>query len=836
MNKHFYNILKILIKRNILLIILILCTIEQNYGSNRIHPDEIILDTASKPFDIRDPYFMVSGGYQDLILNDHMPPSTPRRELTEDEKVDLLQQAIDTTKTKLANSILPGVSESIIFLGPTGHGKSTLALLLKGDALNLISQYGLNLLGQTNASNTSAIEHSLTHSGTRIPNSYYVSSPHNMILWDCPGFGDLDQGTQSIINAFSIFEVCNLVQSTKIVLVVNENALITRSANVIQLFNDITASFGNAAGIEQLKNLVVLAITARKNLDFNPFEVIKEMGRDFNNSLHLASRTLINHLITSQHYTFMDAPIKGQEYSSYTVRSKILDALNQIEFGQLPSRQVVISGDSLRYINRLIQKINMVIKETLENNKSAIIAHIKEIAHNFNGRANNLRESIIYRKNRLEELRYITDEEVLRYSQFEEFSESVKNLIRSKIEAIQTLMRIVPAEDQATIRWFDLQNWFSTLSQPIRLLEVFGAPPASSYENDILTIKGLLIGTSDINAAINLYPNATSFYLFGLNTLWIDEDIRRNGKKIAFISPKLKIMGEREIDVSGSTGDLQNPTVANMDINGIPGLPGKNGGHVYGKGHEFINFSLLSIRTNGGTGGPGQHGGNGSKGNDGANGHEEETSREPFHRFTNNETAHGNYREWLGAAGEHETTVTGTSVYYNANGGDGNQGNRGGKGGKGGQGGYKGSVFFEGLTEQLYQHDTQTNNRGGTGMPGNPGEPGIGGTHGKHHRGHLITGARARYEIWKKTGPFGWGRETEHHDDALSDRWEVSKHHEGERGSASKGTRHTELNDVDPQDPSSQAPLNIEDILNAYTDFYNSRKTDVLTNSFIIDF
>ncbi len=79
----------------------------------------------------------------------------------------------------------------------------------------------------------------------------------------------------------------------------------------------------------------------------------------------------------------------------------------------------------------------------------------------------------------------------------------------------------------------------------IQKIEYLAQEPQIGFENDILTIQGILVGTGDVCSAINKFPNPKIINIFSLNTFFIDEGFKSPASSLNFIAPHVKVMRDR---------------------------------------------------------------------------------------------------------------------------------------------------------------------------------------------------------------------------------------------------------------------------------------------------
>lgn len=177
----------------------------------------------------------------------------------------------------------------------------------------------------------------------------------------------------------------------------------------------------------------------------------------------------------------------------------------------------------------------------------------------------------------------------------------------------------------------NIPDWSAALEETSRKLEALTAAPEIAYDplTKVLSLKGIIVGTSDLAAMLQLHPNPVKIDVSALHTLFVDENLIAPGTSCSFIAPQWVVDGEKIINLSGKDGELMNPAanggVGQAGTDGQPGNSGKNGGNFYSKvtNIQYVNrpqeASPLTINTSGGQGGNGQDGGRGGEGMAGQN-------------------------------------------------------------------------------------------------------------------------------------------------------------------------------------------------------------------------
>ncbi|CAJ0909811.1 9169_t:CDS:2, partial [Entrophospora sp. SA101] len=334
-------------------------------------------------------------------------------------------------------------------------------------------------------------------------------------------------------------------------------------------------------------------------------------------------------------------------------------------------------------------------------------------------------------------------------------------------------------------------SWYhSIIYKSIQDIDTLKTPPEKDQQGKVLTFKGLIIGAEDINAAME-DKELSEVNVYSLNSLFIDEDIIAPGVNLTLMSPKWHVVGKRKISLKGKPGTWHQPSKAvdginEKDINkeqidemngnkeqidendgnkeqidendgnsekidendgnseqiderdenseqihgrdGLPGLPGYNGGHFYAKGKKFFNLSSLTIDVSGGDGGQGQDGGNGGNGLDGSDiGKEIVESRDESALVSRKKVMENLIVKGMKFLFTFNDKFTETYESYDP-------GHKGGNGGQGGKGGFEGKPGLVVIDSPFQLSDAPAISKAGSkkGVNGTGGEPGKGGENVKY--------------------------------------------------------------------------------------------------------
>ena len=229
---------------------------------------------------------------------------------------------------------------------------------------------------------------------------------------------------------------------------------------------------------------------------------------------------------------------------------------------------------------------------------------------------------------------------------------------------------------------------------------------------DLKTVRlvGNCIKISELFAQNRVIKGVTKLVkIEAYSAVYFDQNLDFPGLNMIIVAPYWLIDKSVRINLSGvhaedhdmKADDGQGVDESGCGIggeDGLPGLPGQNGGCFYGKGMDFTGLERLIIEANGGNGGNGQNAGNGSDGRAGEN----------------------------APAGQ------------SGNGKSGGSGGNAGAGGAGGRPGHSGNVEIWSDMKEITQKCTVSCEAGKVGKDGQHGTTGVGGKNGNgwHYSNH----------------------------------------------------------------------------------------------------
>lgn len=634
-----------------------------------------------------------------------------------------LKRAIEANSDILntLNTDPTGTYESIIFLGKTRAGKSTLANLIAGRPLSareinrrlyLFPEDSIPLfeIGQGRNSCTS------------IPKTWRDES-NRRILIDFPGFDDTRGPQFNIVNA-QLLPTLLQRSRVKVMLTVAERDLQGAAQDFENLLKHVSQWFEDENELYQSVRLVVTG-----HIEGNLYEDLQQAHREFSARPRAQNEqpenrqralNLLNHLATPQNAKVSSIPYPT-EAGSYTAN---LDTLLQGEGVRNPRINVERIVPSLgtgtaEYIRTLGESLNSYLTNYIKTEGAKqIISHCRRkidefspvsdpqgeaptttagtttvrssttatpvevtppAAQNVMRNAKALREDFGRLADTLSQLQLPDEQPQISPSEFVSLlrNNNIMNvdIIDTTIKNIEFLSRINPGVGHNT------QAWGAALKDTIKKIRSLADLQKTEERNadgvvTAVTLKGTILGTSDLCNVYN--SNVKKIVGFASNTLFFDNDIMAPGMSLCLFAPKWKLPAPRVINLSGygrnnpaltktatdydgSNGYGRNnpaPTKTATDYDGAPGKQSIIINQTRNpRGQVLETGRVGSIATSGEKGSDGSHGQSGVHGRHGGN-------------------CYGNL-----------FVVDGLN-YLSAktNGGDGGNGGRGGNGGNGGNG------------------------------------------------------------------------------------------------------------------------------------------------------
>jgi energy-coupling factor transporter ATP-binding protein EcfA2 len=286
-------------------------------------------------------------------------------EVVEQGKQDIasvkeVKALLDIQKTLHTTEFTEQEEQSILVIGKTGAGKSTLVNYLTNPErmkVELIvdpkNKYDVGTLEiKVIDCPTSPIIGCGVNSTTTIPNKWYE-------YWDCPGFDDNTSAEQDITNAFFIKKVFDMSKNIKPLLVIGWGDLTGNANPVKQLTDTLGNLFNSVEDIIPGISLVVTKVPQNqgvKNIKHHISRLLKAECFNQDSSgkeiLQLCLRAENNIAL------FPEVTQEGSLISLIGGNEKILEVINTAEFVTSPKVNIAISDRSQNRVAEIVAVLN----------------------------------------------------------------------------------------------------------------------------------------------------------------------------------------------------------------------------------------------------------------------------------------------------------------------------------------------------------------------------------------------------------------------------------------------------------------------------------------------
>lgn len=239
-------------------------------------------------------------------------------------------------------------AKSVIVLGKTGSGKSTLVnMMINYDSL-VIKDIGYELRYDTNILDESIpVIGNTLESETSIP--VKVLTPE-CIYWDCPGFADTKGPCQDIPNAYYIHKIFQSSIDTKIIIVINSADFFqTRYTEIQLLLKNLSNMFVN---IDEIIDSFLFIINKTKKSDCRYDKILYILNSILNtSSITIDDKLIITTLINNPE-RIICIPEPENIHDKYD-NFNLINQLATINYSKNVMTNKAISSDSILIINDL---------------------------------------------------------------------------------------------------------------------------------------------------------------------------------------------------------------------------------------------------------------------------------------------------------------------------------------------------------------------------------------------------------------------------------------------------------------------------------------------------
>lgn len=685
------------------------------------------------------------GGEKESKLDEHIPIILDIKKSNPEEE-DFKQIRKHVARIHKKMSLLDSAQETVLVLGNKGAGKSTLVQYLTETPdqpyLRAVAgRVGRICIESFDPKTKGAIKEG-TVSVTTDPVEYGI-------YWDCPGFNDSRGAVQDIVNAYEIRILSSHLTAgshrAKILIATALSELdAVRSAPFLEMISHIGKMFQE--NMDQLAMGLCLVFTKGERVVFveSMKEEFKKIQEEQGNGLSLFQRQMLDTLIglDNRFITFFPSP-RQLGYLSDEEKIYIKGALDLITTplsGLSP--HLSIAPESYLHIEHLNKYINTEMSGILDYFKNQISEYTKQFIQSHAGMmAAGIRNCFedIFKKSRT--LSFDDNN----FNQDYNIVNGILQTLGVKKERIalehhmgnMALLELIKPEDCVLRK--DGNMW-RIVSEICQNFESFSRMDTPVFNHNTLTLKGVIVGTSDVHLSLQNHPEVSDVSVYCFHN-FIDQDLTARGIDVSFFAPDWWMTGTKSIILKGKNGDNHQHAAANgidpgsSGVDGKPGKPGQNGGYFYGKLDTFHGNSELTIDVGGGNGGNGQNGGNGTRGSDGENGVLDHIRNRQVEALHERRKVDRNYA--VAALSFVFTPLNNKYRETYKSGTEAISGGHGGRGGKGGYGGKSGSIQINDPNNVLLELINDISEDGNNGVNGIPGIGAEGGRYSIYQRVYI---------------------------------------------------------------------------------------------------
>ena len=263
--------------------------------------------------------------------------------------------------------------ESVITIGSTGAGKTTLIEFLTGKSLKVVPL--------ANRREQYAFESSSGNIGeghvskTLFPKSY-IDQKNSIIYWDVPGYDDSHGPEYEILNEISINSIFKSSKQIKVIMAVEESHLLSnRGQTFIDFMRRISQMFQN---INYIAYSIVFVLTKAHNILNIPNE-IQNIANSLSVKDNLIKDFLID-LINNAKFEKFGAPQKDTgEYSNPKEVDTILKAIQNRKPLLNSDVNFSISSKAEVFLLKALSCLQNIVNEILKNLKQFLLNKIDSV-------------------------------------------------------------------------------------------------------------------------------------------------------------------------------------------------------------------------------------------------------------------------------------------------------------------------------------------------------------------------------------------------------------------------------------------------------------------------
>ena len=276
---------------------------------------------------------------------------------TFNEDMELIKQNIVFGREVIKNKLNSDEYNTVLFLGNSGGGKTTLINYLIGNKLKIVKKGypATEVIDVENQITNLKIGHD-PKSETTIPNNY---KDKDINFWDCPGFGDNRGAVQDISNAYYIKMLFDQYEKIKIIVTIPESSLGEKSDGFIRLMNSIASIFKDNSYMSGLDFVITKATTFdTEALVSRLLEIPLDKSCD-------ELRKFLIQKVKNQQVGFFNKPTKEGGYIAENEEGRIYNLVKNNGYIENPEIGYPISLETKNIISELQSTLNDNIKQNI---------------------------------------------------------------------------------------------------------------------------------------------------------------------------------------------------------------------------------------------------------------------------------------------------------------------------------------------------------------------------------------------------------------------------------------------------------------------------------------
>ncbi len=484
-------------------------------------------------------------------------------------------------------------NKHVIFVGPTGSGKSTIINGLLGNKLfcERVGEDGqpsiIKLLGEA-VSIAPAIGNDNAKSQTSKVKKWESKSTS---YFDTPGFGDSRGALYEMHNGYALNSLQKVAEKAVLVITVTAAAInASKGKDFVALLEQLDRSFKP----NEIKNHVVLAITQVSNPDIDQYlKSFQDIDVHLRDSQGISSGFLQMFLSEAFRDKIQFVRKIGVGEVNVTQFQNLNQSIQSLIAGKFTFNAMNISRDSRDALSIAGEAVNKYAADKIGSLAEKQNEKLKTEIEAWEGDIAELKKTLKQKVNFGE-----TDDREKLLDKVSVLDKECADHLKQAIDCL-TLFGVFNNTVKPQI-----SSWGANLRELSNNYHLFAEGIRDTAAADTLLVQGIIVGTSEIDDAITQavrVPKAifvrSSFFVADKSVCWQYADATaqgasKHGTNLAVLTDKFKTTSNNTIDLSGAKG-----------IN--TGDKGGNGGRLAIYTKEPLFGGVLTIDLNGGCGADG---------------------------------------------------------------------------------------------------------------------------------------------------------------------------------------------------------------------------------------